>query len=184
MANQGLIAPPGTPPTQARVRGYLKEVLGLSPAEVRGGVGIRLQASLANTTPGTDTYKVPADQELVVFSMQGYMRFPTLNTEPFTVSSANIDPSERWFVKGQNCLVQVVNVDRTLNVFDNAEVPLGSIMPPSGWPMTWPLEAPMLAPSGHILKATFTLQDSTSAVVGNATIYGVMLVGALIPHRS
>ena len=186
MASEGLNCPPGTSPMQQRIRGYLREVLGLSLAQVRGGVGVRLQASLSNTTPGTDTYKVPADQNLVVFSMQGYVRFTALNTEPTVMlGSLNPDPSERMLVKAMNCLVQVVDSDRTAigGVFDNGETTLGRLMPPLGVPMTWPLEAPQLWESGHTLKATFTLQDSTTAIVGNATIYGVLLVGALVPKE-
>lgn len=178
-SNLGL--PPGTPPTAARVRGYLSEVLGLSPADVRG-VGIRLQASLSNTSPATDSYKVPSDQELVIFSIQGYMRFPTLNTENTAILSyLNLDPSERWIVKSQNCIVQLENIDRSLKIFDNAEVPLGAIMPPMGSPMFFPVEAPMLVPSSHNIRGTFTLQDSTSAIVGNSTVYGILMTGALIP---
>ncbi len=185
MAND-LTCPAGTPPMQQRIRGYLREILGLSIAQVRGGVGVRLQASLSNTTPSTDTYKVPADQDFVVYSIQGYLRFPTLNSEPTAMLSyLNPDPSERWFVKAQNCLVQVVDSDRSSigGVFDNGEIPLGAITPPSGIPMTWPLEAPMLFPSGHNVKATFTLQDSTTAIVGSATVYGLLMVGALIPKE-
>lgn len=181
-----LTCPPGESPQMQRIRGFLREALGLSAADVRGGVGIRLQASLSSTAPGTDTYKVPADQDLLVFSLQGYLRFPTLNTEPTSMLGfLNPDPSERWFVKSQNCIVQIVDSDRSNlgGVFDNGEIPLSAITPPAGVPMTWPLEAPQIWPSGHTLKATFTLQDSTAAIVGNSTVYGVLLVGALVPHE-
>jgi len=127
---------------------------------------------------------VPADQKLVVFSAQGFLRFTALNTEPTVMlGSLNPDPSERYLVKAMNCIVQVVDSDRSSigGMFDNGEATLGSIMPPVGAPMTWPVEAPMLFESGHTLKATFTLQDSTTAIVGNNTVYGILLIGALIP---
>ena len=181
MPNQEPYCPtpmPGRP--SGRIVSYLREVLGISHAEVRG-VGIGLEAALSSTTPGTDEYMVPSDQDLVVFSMQGYLRFPTLNSEPTTMLGfLNVDPSERWFMKTQNCLVQLLHKDRSLNVFDQRAIPLSAISPPVGAAMYFPPETPYIVPGGHKLQATFTLQDSTAAVVGNSTQYGILLVGALI----
>ena len=165
-----------------RVRGYLEEVLGLSPADCRA-VGIGLQASLSSTTPGTDTYQVPSDQDFIGFSIQGYLGFSALATEPTSgiLSYLNPDPSERWFMKSQNCTVQLENTDRSYEVFDARELRLSAISPPCGSPLYFPDVAPYLVPAGHRLRATFTLQDSTTAIVGNATTYGILLGGVLIP---
>lgn len=175
---------PGAGGVAGRIASYLQEVLMLSPAAVRG-VGLGFSASLGNTTPVSYTYKVPSDQELVVFSVHGYLRFPTFNTEPSVILSfLNPDPSERWFLKSQNCLVSLTNIDRSLPIFDSQDVPLSSITPPVGAPLYFPLDAPLLVPAGHNLRATFQLQDSTAAIVGNSTVYGLMLTGALIPKRA
>lgn len=169
---------PGHP--AGRIMSYLREVLGVSHAEVRG-VGIGLEVALSSTTADNEEYQVPSDTDLVVFSIQGYLRFPTLNTEPTSMLGfLNPDPSERWFVKTQNCLVQLLHKDRSLNAFDNRSIPLSAISPPVGAPMYFPPETPYIVPGGHKLRAEFTLQDSTSAVVGSSTRYGLLLAGALI----
>lgn len=163
-----------------RIVSYMREVLGLSHADVRG-VGINLEATLSSTTPGTDEYMVPSDQDLVIFSIQGYLRFPTLNSEPtLMLGFLNPDPSERWFVKTQNCLVQLLHKDRSLNVFDARSLPLSAISPPVGATMYFPPETPYILPGSHRIQASFTLQDSTTAIVGSSTAYGVLLTGALV----
>ena len=174
-------AMPGQPP--GRIVSYLREVLGISHADVRG-VGLAMQAALTNTTPGTDEYSVPSDQDLVVLGIQGYLQMPTLNTEPTAILSwLNLEPSERWFVKSQNCTVQLLHKDRSLNVFDQRALPLSAITPTVGAAMWFPPEMPLIVPASHKLQATFTLTDSTTAIVGNSTNYGVLLMGALVSKR-
>lgn len=169
---------------QGRIVSYLREVLGISHAQVRG-VGINLEASLASGTPGTDEYMVPSDQDLVIYSIQGYLRFPTFNSEPTSMLGfLNPDPSERWFVKTQNCLVQLLHKDRSLSVYDNKSIPLSAISPPVGAAMYFPPETPYILPGSHRLAASFGLQDTTAAIVGSATFYGVLLTGALIAKGS
>ncbi len=69
-------------------------------------------------------------------------------------------------------------------MFDAGAAPLSAITPPVGVPLQFPLDMPNIVPAGMNLRATFTLQDTTAAVVGNATIYGLLLTGALIPRRA
>lgn len=182
MANQycnipGHMQPSGT------IAAYLQEILKLSPAEVHP-VGIALQATLTNTTPGTEQYQVPSNEELVVFSIHGYIRMVDFSSEPTAIFTfLNPDPSERWFVKTSNCNLKLENLDRSLQVYDNRDIPLGAISPPVGSPMYFPPQIPMVVPAGHKLKATFTLQDSGSDAVGGSTVYGVLLTGALVPKR-
>lgn len=174
--------PPNAMPP-GKITSYLSEILKLSQADIRG-VGIALQATLSSTTPASETYRVPSDQELVILSIQGYLAFSTLNTESTAILSyLNLDPSERWFVKTQNCTVALTNTDRNLPVFDNRDLRLSAISPPVGAPMNFPVEAPLIVPAGHNLRATFTLQDSTSAIVSGATVYGLLLTGALVPKQ-
>lgn len=174
--------PPGSTPQPGRVIDYLRELLKLSTAELRG-VAVGLQSTLSvATTQATDLYRVPADQDLVVFSMHGFHRSTLWNTEP-VVAAVAIDPSERHIVKMTNCLIKLENTDRNLQVFDARDLPLGAFAPPIGAPLYFPVEAPYLAPAGHTLKATFSLQDTTAAVVGNPSVYGIMLTGILIPKR-
>lgn len=180
MANANY-CPPGTALPPGRIQSYLAEILKLSQDDVRG-VGISLQATLSSTTPGTDTYRVPSDQELVITTIQGYLAFSTLNSESTAILGwLNLDPSERWFVKSQNCVVGLANQDRNLQIFDNRDQRMSAITPPVGVPMQFSLEMPFIVPAGHTLKGTFTLQDSTSAIVSGATVYGLLLTGALIP---
>jgi hypothetical protein len=177
------VCPPGlAAPDAGRITSYLAEILKLSPAQVRG-VTIGLEASLANTTQTTDTYKVPGDQDLVVFTIQGYLSFSAINSEPLFDTYLKLDPSERWFLKSQNCYVDLADIDRSLKVTDARSIPMSAITPPVGQPLVFPVEAPLLFPSNHNVRATFSLIDGTAAVVGNSTKYGLMLTGALIPKR-
>lgn len=185
--NPGFCAPPHDPMAlrrgPGRIEAYLAEILKLGPAEIHS-VGIGMQATPTATAPATDTYRVPSDQDLVVFSLQGYLQFTTLNTEPTAILGyLNLDPSERWFVKAQNCNLKLENTDRNLTVFDARDIPLSAISPPVGAPMYFPPDVPYIIPAGHSLAATFTLNDSTTAIVGSASKYGILLTGALIPKR-
>lgn len=174
--------PAASGPRGGRVLNFLSEALKLSLAHLQA-VTVPLQARLSNTTPVSDTYKVPGDMDLLVFGMVGYVLFPTLNSETTAILTyLNLDPSERIFVKAQNCLVKLENTDRQLKVTESRDVPLASITPPFGAPVQWPLEALLVAPGNNTLKATFALQDSTSAIVGNASDYGIRLDGVLVPH--
>lgn len=178
-----LLAPVPSPGS-GRIKQYLAEILELGPAEIRA-VGIGLEANATGTVPGVDTYKVPSDQDLVILSLQGYLQFQLLNTEPTAILTwLNLDPSERWFVKTQNCEVSLENIDRSLEVFDARSVPLSAISPPVGAPLYFNPELPFIIPAGHSLRGTFTLKDTTTAIVGAATNYGILLGGALIPKRS
>ena len=173
--------PPGS--SASRVRSYLAEVLGLSPADLRA-IAIPLQATLSSATPGTDKYSVPADQELVVFSVQGYLRFNNIGSEPNAIGNSNVTHDERVLIKSQNCLVQLENTDRQYKLFDGRDQCLAGITPPYGAPLYFPVETPMVVPASHNLKATFTLQDVSITGYSVASIYGITLAGVLIPKRS
>jgi len=178
--------PDGSPPPAGRIASFLQEVLSLSPAVLRG-VGVTMSALLSTTAPtGSAKYRVPADQELVLFSLQGFLKFSALGSEPTAILGwLNLDPSERWFVKSQNCNVGLKNVDRSLDVFDgDGVVAMSAITPPVGTPMFWHPEAPNIFNSSHTLQATFTLGDTTASIVGGTTTYGLLMVGNLIPNRN
>lgn len=172
-------APPGQQPP-GRIYAYLSEVLGVDFSMVRG-VGIAMQAALSTSIlTATDEYSVPSDQDLVIMGLSGYLQMPTLNSEPAVVASANVEPSERWFVKAQNCNFQLTHKDRSLQIFDQRAVPLSALMPPVGQPMWFSPEMPIIIPGSHKLQAEFSLNDSTATIVGNSTNYGVNLIGALV----
>lgn len=168
-----------------RIKSYLAELRGLSPADLQA-VSISLEAALTSASaPGTDQYKAPGDMDFFAFQVHGYVRMPTLNSEPSAILGwLNLPPSERWLVKAQNCLVGLLNQDKNHKFFDgNQDLELAAIMPPMGIPLVFPPEAPMVLNSGSTIKATFTLQDSTTAIIGNSTKYGVVLTGVLVPKR-
>ena len=172
-------------PRMERAHDYLAELRKLSPADLQAVV-VLLEASLSDTSAATDDFKAPGDSDLVVFGIHGYVRMPTLNTEPTAILTwLNLVPSERWLVKAQNCLVALQNTDRKHDVFEgDSDIPLSAIMSPTGFPLVFPPEAPLIIPQSEVLKATFTLQDSTSAIVGNASRYGILLTGVLVPRRA
>lgn len=178
--------PPGlkSPASGAGIADYLAELLRLSPAQLRG-VGIDLRARLSTgTTQASDTYNVPADQDLVVFGISGYYRSTLLATEPaLNAVFTQFSPAELQVARLSNCIVGLENKDRNLPVFDARSVYLSSITPPMGAKLQFPVQAPLLVPRTHTLRATFALQDTTAAVVGNAADYGLLLEGILIPTR-
>lgn len=176
-------AVPGGP--GGRVESYLAQIRKMGPADIHS-VAIGLQAAPTASASATDTYKVPADQDLVVFSLQGYLQFTALATEPTTgiLGFLNPDPSERWFMKLQNCNVLLENIDRSQEVFDARSVPMSAISPPVGAPLYYPPDIPYIIPAGHSIRATFALQDTTTAIVGSSTRYGLLLGGALVPIES
>lgn len=163
-----------------RIRDYLREVLGTDFKDVRG-VAIGLQVALTtSTTSGSDKYLVPSDQELVIFGIQGYLQMPTLDTEPQVIAHANVDPSERWFVKAQNCNVQLAIKERSLNIFDQRALPMSVFTPPVGQPLWFPPETPIIVSRALNLEGTFTLASTDAEVVGNSTNYGLLCFGALV----
>ena len=180
-ANPNSFCPPDMGGRQGgRIRDYLREVLGTDFKDVRG-VGIGLQVALTTTTTsGSDKYQVPSDQELVIFGIQGYLQMPTLDTEPQIVARANVDPSERWFAKSQNCTVQLSIKERSLNVFDQRAVPLSAFTPPVGSALWFPPETPIIISRSLNLEGTFTLTDTDADIVGNSTNYGLLCFGALV----
>lgn len=178
----GFCSPTSAPGT--RIRSYLAELLGISPAELRP-VAIPMQATLTSsvTTLADSTYTVAADQDLYLYSVAGYLSPNDLSSEPTAMLTwLNLDPSERFLVKAMNCVVQLENTSRQYKVFDGREATLASLMPPFGLPLQWPVETPLSVPAKHSLKATFTLQDTGSDVVGASTDYGILLSGVLVPH--
>lgn len=132
-----------------------------------------------------DEFKIPSEEDFIGTRLQAYMRFPTLNTEPTLILGWQNPPfPERLAIKGQNCTFQLQTRDKSRAHIDNHDGTLLSILPPWGEPMQWTLEAPFKAFSNVVLRATFTLQDSTAAIVGNETIYGIRFDGFYIPKGS
>lgn len=166
-----------------RTKGFLREMQDLTPDDLQAIV-VTLQASLSGTSPGTDTYKVPADMDLIILQMHGGLRIPAINSEPqVNLGYLNLVPSERWILKSQNCTVRVENLDRHHVFTDQNDVTLASIMPPVGYPIVFPPEAPGIIPANENMRATFTLQDSTAATVGGATFYQLIVSGVLVPRK-
>lgn len=170
---------PGQP--SGGIVAYLSELLKLSPAQLIA-TSVLLQKRLsAATTTGSDEYRVPADRDLVIFQAQATWR-PTLIATEVAVNAifTAFTPDDLAEVRTGNCLVQVINKDRQLKMFDARDMLMSAMRKT---PLYFPANAPMLVPATHTLQATFTLQDTTAAVVGVAADYGIALTGVLIPKR-
>jgi hypothetical protein len=181
----GSVCAPGGDPNQGDIARYLGELLKLSPGELRA-VGIGLSAVLGTTrTTDRDSYKVPGDADLVIYQVGAYWRSTLIATEPvLNANFTQFGPTDLMVARLQNCLATLTNKDRSLAYFDAGAVPLSSLAPPAGAPQFLPPMAPYLVPSGITLEASFTLQDTTAAVVGNNAEYGLILGGFLIPKRA
>lgn len=172
---------PGKPSDNGGVVAYLKELLQLSPAQLIATSIVmqkRLSAAVLN---GTDEYRVPADRDLVIFQIQTGWK-PTLIATEVAVNAifTAFTTEDLAEVRTGNCLVNVLNKDRQLKVFDARDMPMNTIRKT---PLYFPANAPMLVPATHTLQASFTLQDPTAAVVGVASDYVITLTGVLIPKR-
>lgn len=172
---------PGKAMPNGGVAAYLAELLRLSPAQLLG-TSILLQKRLGTaTTSGASEYRVPADRDLVVFQIHSTFRSTDLSTEPAlnaNITSLDVDGLEQ--ARLSNCIVGLLNKDRQLKVFDNNDMVMSAMRKT---PLYFPANAPLLVPSTHTLQATFTLQSTVAANVGNNADYGVTLTGVLIPKR-
>jgi hypothetical protein len=161
---------------------YLQELLKLSPAQVIG-VGIHIKKRLSTTTlSGSSEYKIPSDRDLVVFRIRPAWQ-PTDIADEVVVNSifsGGFTYNDLERLRMGNCRVQLLNKDRQLKVFDNEDMLLSAM---KDVPLAFDERAPLLVPATHTLQATFSLSDSTPAVVGLAADYGVILEGVLIPKR-
>lgn len=184
--NNNCLPPMNNPLAQSQggVAAYLAELLKLSPAQVRGTV-IELMATLGATNLiDTDEYRVPSDQDLVIFQAHAAYRSSALNTEPaLNVAITALGVADLALARASNVTVQLRDKDRNLDVFDQRAVNMAGIMPPNGSPIFWPAQAPFLMPSGHTFQATFSAQSAVAAVIGNDADYSVLLTGVLIPKR-
>ena len=176
-----LSCPPGlTKQSAGAVSAYLREMLGLSTAELIG-VGIQMEVKLGQTTlTGNADYIVPSDRDLIIFQIQSTYRSTAIQTEP--VLNANIALSYAGLSESRlaNVLAQLKIKDRNLNVFDNGETPLSSVY---NNPMYMPQVAPLIIPAAVKLQATMTLQNAVAAAAGNDAFYGLLLTGVQIPRR-
>jgi hypothetical protein len=172
---------PGKKMPSAGIADYLGELLRLSPAQLMG-TGILLRARLGATllTAG-DEYRVPADRDLVIFQVHAMVRSAALAAEvtPNAIF-AGLTYADLRQLKMDNVVVNLLNKDRQLKVFDNRDMNLGAL---AQTPMYFPANAPLLVPSTHTLRADFTVQDATAAIVGQDADYGLVLTGVLIPKR-
>lgn len=180
MPPQNFRLPPAAAPLD-RIKEYLAALRGLTPADLRS-VFVTLQAALTSTTPGTDDYKVPAGWDFSIFRVHGFLSFNALNTEPTSILSwLNLDVINRYLIKLSNCTARLENKDKNDLFSENRDVFLSAITPPYGSPIDLPPDAPIVVPAGQIIRATFTLQDSTTNIVGNSSDYGLVLTGVLTP---
>lgn len=170
---------PGAP--AGGIVAYLSELLKLSPAQLIATT-VLLQKRLTAAAPsGSDEYRIPADRDFVVFQIHSVWK-PTLLATEAVLNAVMAPPhfEDYAWTRLSNCLVGLQNKDRNLKIFDARDVPLGMMYKT---PLYFPANAPLLVPSTHTLKADFTLQDTTAAIAGVASDYGIALTGVLIPKR-
>ena len=170
----------------AGVAAYLAELLKLSPKELIATTVLLHKRLLVGTLTGAVDYRVPGDSDFIVFQMQGAWRSSLLATEAvINAAMAAPTPLDLQVARMSNCAVDLKDTDRpSLAIFPETAMNLAAITAPSGSPIFLPANAPLIVPGNHVLRANFTLQDATAAVVGNAADYGLILSGVLIPHRS
>jgi hypothetical protein len=148
---------------------------------------VGLEATLTTTTTSdTGSYQVPADKTFLILRVMGYHRFSLPNTEAAMAAAlgTNIAPSERAYLKLQNCVFSLKDTERSETDIVKGSAPcLAAISPMvSGMPLEFSM-SPIVIPGGNKVEATFTLKDTTALVIGASSVYGLLLTGVLLPRR-
>ncbi|MDE2022260.1 MAG: hypothetical protein KGI71_05120, partial [Patescibacteria group bacterium] len=113
---------PAPVPQNAGIIDYLYELLQLGPGQVGASI-IELGATLGTSkTTDSDKYLVPTDRDLIVYQMQGGWRSTDINSDITNNGGTGVfNPSLYPGLIGcklENCTVQLLNMDRHLNVMD------------------------------------------------------------------
>lgn len=132
------------------------------------------------TTSNSDTYRVPNPYNLLVQRVRGMFGFRALTSETLTITGVgNPDIIERVMMHASNCRVELKNDDKDYDVIDNQQLVLAPILPElGGAPVEF--DPPLNVLTGQTLKMTVSLNDTTTAVVGGNSEYGLVLEGVLV----
>ena len=151
---------------------------------------ISLLATINSSTSGaqaTDEYTVPSESVLYIEQIIGIVAFNALTSETLSITGVgNPDFVQRLQIKASNCRVKLQDLDGSRDfTSDGDEVPLSAFIPQAGGrAVIFPEGRPEMVPPGHKLKLTARLQDTTAAILGAETVYGLVLIGKLIREPS
>lgn len=131
-----------------------------------------------STTSGTQTFRVRSTHVLLIKSIRGHLAFNAVTGETLAITGVgNPGVLERMQIKAMNCRMTLENQDRTIPLFAGGQdLPLSQILTNLGGK---PLEfdPPHIVLPGQTLSLATTLQDTTGAIVGGSTDYGVQVDG-------
>lgn len=183
------MADPSRPPMNVteRIHALMEEIRQLSPEDYRL-IEVPLMVALSTSaTSGTDTFRALTTHHFVIKELRGHILIRDVTSETVAVSNyGNPSYRDRIAIKANNCRVTLQNTDRSQKVFESSNnLNLGSFMRVSGGaPIV--VDPPHILPAGETLEATFTLVDTTSAVVGGTSKveYGLILVGHYVRARA
>lgn len=165
---------------------HLEDLRRLNPEDATPRI-VGLEVTLG-VTPITAqaTYGVPSNFDFYIKQLRGYHRFSLLNTEAALAVpiGTNLLPRERAYIKMQNCVWTIKDQDRTETEINKGSAPtLATINPAVGGEVVDFSDSPMVIPAGNKILAEFTLKDTTALIEGVDSVYGIMLVGVLVPKR-
>ena len=171
------------------IRSRAVEGRAVSLGDVRG-IAVPLYASLAAATPtGNPQYRVPMNDFLVIRRILAHIGLATPSTENmqnagvFTAGNATSAGLvlDHMIAKAANCrmVLRVTDDDYTI-LGTNHALTLNQLMRfGGGGPIDY-RDTPLRVRPGRTLELTLALNDVVAAAVGQATEYGVLLVGALV----
>lgn len=171
--------PPGMIQKSSDMRSFLQDLVELSNSSLQAIV-LPLEVLLGAATLTDETeYRVPAEFNLAVFQIHTDWRSTALATEPaLNANITSLDLQGLAQARLSNIKATLQLKDRKLDVFEDGDIAMSALFKNPAFLLP---NAPLLIPAGSTLKAGFSVQDATAAVIGNNAYYGIILTGALIP---
>lgn len=158
-----------------RIKSYLAELKDIGPGDYEIVTVTLKKSLLAGTTTGNDTYPAPGNRQIIIGEIHPHLALINAAGESLAIANlGNPSLADREILKMMNCRVQLQVKNHSLDLFQNASktISLNSLRkrPMNLW------HAPYIVPMGGLLQMDATLVDTTAAVVGGETEYGLMLV--------
>lgn len=146
---------------------------------------MKATVTTAASSPATQNYRAPANFHMLIFGIEGHLAFNAITSETLSITGiGNPDVANRMLIKSMNARLAFTNTDRNggTKIFENNSVALSSILPSvGGEPLKF--NPPHVVPNGENLALDITMNDTTAAIIGASTDYGVNLKALFVRAR-
>ena len=148
----------------------------LTPQEYeRATVTMRTRLT-TTTTSDTRVFRNRATHSMLILSIRGHLAFNAITSETLAITGiGNPFILDRAMMKAMNCRLQLSNQDRQIPLFEGGQdLALSTILPEVGGAPIY-YDPPHIVLPGQTVLLSSALQDTTGAIVGASTDYGVNL---------